>query len=302
MGDHVVIEAALNGGRDRRDHPAVPLSPAEIAAEAARCAAAGASLVHVHARDDAGGWNDDAARYAETIRLVRAAAPGLPIGITSIRPDGVGIGTTILLLNALATEPGALPDAMSVNLGHIAAWEPDATGGRRTVHYPNGYKDVAGLLRACETFGIRPELGVMDFGFVSNAAALRDDGVLPPAPWFLLELDSPGFGQPPQVAPSTVAAYDALATAMREQFPDARWAAHGQGIGTYDIVRRALETGQHVRVGFEDAVVLPDGRIPGSNAELVEWAVAAARAAGREPASASETRRIVGLPPAAAEG
>lgn len=297
MGDPVVIEAALNGGRDRREHPAVPLSPPEIAAEAARCRSAGASLVHIHARDDAGGWTDDADRYAETIRLVRAAAPGLPIGITSIRPDGVGIGTTILLLNALATDPATLPDAMSINLGHIAAWEPDPAGGRRTVHVPNGYKDVVGLLRACEIFGIRPELGVMDFGFVSNAVALRDDGVLPPLPWFLLELDSPGFGQPPQVAPSTVAAYDAVAAAMRQQFPTARWAAHGQGIGAYDIARRALDTGQHVRVGFEDAVVLPGGRVPGSNAELVEWAVAAARSIGREPAGPEETRRIIGFPP-----
>lgn len=295
MGDSVVIEAALNGGRDRREHPAVPLSPSEIAEEAARCAAAGASLVHVHARDDAGGWNDDADRYAETIRLIRRAAPELPVGITSIRPDGVGIGTTILLLNALATDPETLPEAMSINLGHIAAWEPDPAGGRRTVHYPNGYKDVVGLLRACAAFGIRPELGVMDFGFVSNAAALRDDGALPPEPWFLLELDSPGFGRPPQVAPATVAAYDALAAALREQFPAARWAAHGQGVGTFAVVRRVLEDGSHVRVGFEDAVVLPDGRVPASNAELVEWAVTAARAVGREPAGYEETRRIVGL-------
>jgi 3-keto-5-aminohexanoate cleavage enzyme len=291
----VVIEAALNGGRDRAEQPAVPHTAAELATEARRCAAAGATLVHVHARDEDGGWTADLARYAAAVRAIREAVPNVLISLTSLRPEGVPVEAILDLLDALAADAATRPDLISVNLGHIAVWGLVPGGqGRRTVHYPNGYEDVTRLLAACAPYGVRPELGIMDLGFVSNAVALRDDDLLPDDAWFLLELDSPAYGAGPRVAPATVANYDALAAAMRDQFPAARWAAHGQGIAGYAVIARALADGAHVRVGFEDAVCLPDGHLARSNAELVAWAVAAARERGREPASLLETRAITG--------
>jgi len=75
------------------------------------------------------------------------------------------------------------------------------------------------LLQGCAELGVVPELGVMDLGFVNNAAILRDAGLLPERPWFLLELDSPGYGFGSLVAPATITNYDALAAALRSQFP-----------------------------------------------------------------------------------
>jgi 3-keto-5-aminohexanoate cleavage enzyme len=135
----------------------------------------------------------------------------------------------------------------------------------------------------------------MDLGFVSNAVALRGDGVLPARPWFLIELDNPAYGSGVQVAPSTVVNYDALAAPLRQYFPEARWAAHGQEVAGYAVVERVLADETHVRVGFEDAIHLPDGRLARSNAELVRWAVVAAQEAGRTPATIEETRRITGM-------
>ena len=83
----------------------------------------------------------------------------------------------------------------------------------------------------------------MDLGFVANAVALRDDGLLPERPWFLIELDSPAYDAGVQVAPSTVANYDALAAPLRQHFPTARWAAHGQGVAGYAVIERALADG-----------------------------------------------------------
>ena len=294
--DVVVIEAALNGGRERTEHPAIPYTPTEVADEARRCAAAGAAVVHVHARTADGGWSADPVWYAETIRRIRKASDVL-ISLISIRSAGVPVGVYLDLLNDLATEATARPDLLSVNLGHIVAWEPAKASGslpRRTVHFPNDYADVVALLDVCRRHGIAPELGVMDLGFVSNAVALRDDGVLPEPAWFLLELDSPGYGGGAQVAPATVENYDHLSRVLRERFPDAAWAAHGAGVGTYEVVRRALADGAHVRVGFEDAVHLADGSLARGNAEAVEWAVGTARERGREPASAAAARAIVG--------
>lgn len=295
----LLIEAAINGGRDRSEVAAVPYAPAEIAVEAKRCAEAGATVVHLHARSQTGGWTAAAPLYAEALALCREAAPGLLLSISSIRPDGVPVEAVLDLLATLAADPATTPDLVSVNLGHIAVWEPlvGSTVRRRTVHYPNGYEDVAQILETCGRCSIRPELGVMDLGFVSNAVALRDDGLLPESPWFLIELDAAGWGAGPQVAPATAGNYDALVAAMGQTFPDARWAAHGQGGGAYAVARRAIEARHHVRVGFEDMVALPDGAPAESNADLVAWAVRVAGATGRSIASLPKARRIVGSAP-----
>ncbi len=134
----------------------------------------------------------------------------------------------------------------------------------------------------------------MDLGFVSNAVALHEDGWLPERPWFLIELDSPAYGAGGQVAPSTIANYNGLAAATKKYFPEARWAAHGQDAAGYAVIERALADGSHIRVGFEDAIHLPDGRLARSNAELVAWAVEAARKVGRMPATLVEARLITG--------
>jgi 3-keto-5-aminohexanoate cleavage enzyme len=295
-GSAVVIEAALNGGRDRFENEAVPYTASELAAEARRCADEGATVFHVHARADNGGWTVDPARYARVLRELREAVPHGLVSITSIRPEGVGVDEILNLVAKLAGDPVTKPDMISVNLGHIVAWEPVSSGSghRRTTHYPNAYEDIVRLLAVCETHGVRPELGVMDLGFVANAVTLRHDGVLPERPWFLIELDSPAFDSGVQVAPSTVANYGALATPLRQHFPAAHWAAHGQGVAGYAVIKEALANGDHVRVGFEDVVHLPDDRPAPSNAEVVRWAVAAAQELGRTPATVEEARVITG--------
>ncbi len=294
----VVIEAALNGGRDRREHPGIPYLSNEIAAEGRRCADEGATVLHVHGRDANGGWSADPSIYAGIILALRQAAPAALISITSIRPSHVRVDRIIEMLTTLASHPDTAPDLVSINLGHIVHWQPTPGGpsSRRTVHVPNSYQDIVRLLQVCRDCGIGPELGLMDLGFVSNAVTLVEDGVLPTSSWCLLELDSPRFGAGDQVAPGTVANYQALVRALHDHLPDATWAAHGQGTTGFSVVRQALIDGAHARVGFEDSLQLENGELAPTNAALVAWAVAEARKVGRMPASPRETRQIVGLP------
>ncbi|MGI8855476.1 MAG: 3-keto-5-aminohexanoate cleavage protein [Thermomicrobiales bacterium] len=296
MHDTVVIEAALNGGRSRREHPAVPIMPDEVADEARRCADAGAQVIHIHAQDADGAWSADPAWYRDTLRRIHAIAPGVLISITSIRPANQPIAVILDLLTALSAAPETKPHMISINLGHIVAWET-AARGRTTVHFPNTYEEIAAVLMQCQHRGIIPELGVMDLGFVSNAVTLRDDRLLPTRPWFLVELDSPTYGGGRQVAPSTVENYDLIARQLREHFLTAAHAGHGNGQAGYAVIHRALMMGDHIRVGFEDAIHLPDSTLAPSNAAMVDWAVIAARQVGREPATAEETRRIIGIEP-----
>lgn len=185
MNDIVLIEAALNGGRSRREQPNLPVTPAEVADEARRCADAGAQVVHIHAQDADGRWSADLAWYQEAHRRIREVAPGILISLTSIRPADQSAAIIMDLFTTLAADSQTKPDLISVNLGHITAWETIGNS-RRTISFPNTYEEIAALLNLCQRLAIVPELGVMDLGFISNAVALRDDGLLPMRPWFLI--------------------------------------------------------------------------------------------------------------------
>ncbi|MGH2877749.1 MAG: 3-keto-5-aminohexanoate cleavage protein, partial [Solirubrobacteraceae bacterium] len=77
------IQACLNGARSRAEHPRVPLTPAELAADALACRRAGAFAVHLHPRDAKGLQSIDAAACDAAVSAIRAAAPGLPIGLST---------------------------------------------------------------------------------------------------------------------------------------------------------------------------------------------------------------------------
>ena len=306
----VIIEAAINGGRDRREHPAIAYTPEEAAAEAVAAIDAGASIVHLHARGQHGAWSSSPAWYSRAIRRIRHTRPNALISITSIRPEAIPIEVVIGLITTLANSEITRPDLLSINLGHLMIWEHiapgDAAAGRtiprpvrglgltrRTVHYPNSYGDIVALLDLCRATGIVPELGLMDTGFISNAVTLVRDHIIRDAPWCLVELDSPGYGAGPQVAPSTVEDHDMLTDRLRQHLPGARWAAHGRGRAGFAVLERALATGAHLRVGLEDSVVWPDGQRVTGNADLVRWAVGRVTAAGRRCATADDAWRIV---------
>src|SRR3954454_9141649 len=75
----VLIQAALNGGRSRAEHPAVPQTPEELAADARACVEAGAESIHFHPRDERGGETLEAGPSADAVLAVREACPGIPV-------------------------------------------------------------------------------------------------------------------------------------------------------------------------------------------------------------------------------
>ena len=91
--------------------------------------------------------------------------------------------------------------------------------------------------------------------------------------------------------------YFMLTDNIREFYPDATWLAHSSGSQTFVIAGIAVATGAHIRVGMEDSPFLPGNPAPRTNAEYVEWAVNLARLQGREPATPSQAREILGLLP-----
>jgi uncharacterized protein (DUF849 family) len=111
----MAIKACLNGGRSRAEHPAVPLTPAELAADAVAVRTAGAFAVHIHPRDGNGVQTMDAAACGAAVAAVRAAAPGLPVGLSTsetIDPDPFARAAAVLKWRTR-------PDFVSVNVSEL---------------------------------------------------------------------------------------------------------------------------------------------------------------------------------------
>ena len=290
--DIIIIKACLNGGRGREDNPNVPWTPEEVAQEAVRCYEAGASIVHFHARDSEGGASYETDWYAQTDGLIRSRCDLVLNHTTARRADvPVEVVTRYLLETPNPVE------MVSLNLGQGARWVPvGESGSRRTTISPNSYEDIIATLDACYHRGIFPEPAVHDTGMLNNAITLMREGHIKSHRYFLVE---PGahWGDGRQSMVGSPRNYFMLTENIRELYPDATWLAHSSGEQTFVIAGIAVATGAHIRVGMEDSPFLPGNPTPRSNAEYVEWAVNLARLQGREPATPSQAREILGLLP-----
>ncbi len=285
--DKIVIKACLNGMRGREQSPHVPWTPAEIAAEAKRCADAGAAIVHIHARTPEGEISYDPEWYTEADRLIREQTDLIVNHTTARMPDA----TIDQVLRYLRETPEPV-DMISLNSGNIVFNTPLSEGGRRTIAIPNSYNDIKQTLMVCNERGIVPEPAVLDTGFLSSVVMLVEDGLLP-SPRYLLVEFSGRFGQGFQIMPGTPRSYFYMTDCVKEVFPDATWIAHGIEDSVFTIASLAISTGAHIRIGFEDRATLGDGTLAQSNADYVNWSVEVARAHGREPATPQEARQIL---------
>ena len=243
------IKVCLNGGRRRDEHPAVPITPGDLAAAAAGAVAAGAEAVHLHPRDAAGVESLDGADVAAAVTAVRRACPGVPVGVTT----GLWIcagdaGRRRATVAGWAELPAAArPDFASVNVG-----EP-------------GFADLVGVL--CRA-GIDAEAGVWS---TADADALAAAGT---ATWtrILVEI----IGRP---ADAAVAAADAVLARLDDLgVPGARL-VHGEEGACWPLVAHAGRLGLPTRIGLEDTMVGPRGEPVTDNADLVRQALAVWRAA-----------------------
>lgn len=288
--DRIIIKACLNGARGREQNTNVPWTPQEVADEAIRCAAAGAAIVHIHARSENGAISYDPAWYAEADRLIRANSD-LIINHTTARMPDASIEQVLRYLQ----ETPAPVDMVSLNTGNIVINGPPRNGRRDTLVIPNCYEDIRLTIEACRERGIVPEPAVLDSGFLSNVVTLVEDGLLKVPNYLLLEFGG-RFGDGLLIMPGTARSYVYLTDCVRDLFPKAIWTAHGIEDSVFTIAALAIAGGDHLRIGLEDRATLSDGRVANSNADLVSWAVAAARANGREPATSDEARVLLGLP------
>ena len=270
----LILAVAPNGARKTQaDHPAVPISPAEIAATAAAARAAGAAMIHLHVRDADLKHSLDVGAYREATAAVReAVGEEMIIQVTS---EAVGIFTPE---QQMAMVRELRPEAVSLAIRELV---------------PEGGEEAAREFLAWTVgAGILPQYILYAAEDVARFGRLQAEGVIPPGPAFLLfVLGRYTAGQ--RSVPNDLLAF----LSEMEAWPEAArlpWAICAFGPKETACVTAAATLGGHARVGFENNLFLPDGREARDNAELVAASAAAAAAIGRPLADAATARRLMG--------
>jgi 3-keto-5-aminohexanoate cleavage enzyme len=272
----LIINAAITGMVPRpEDNPAVPVSVEQIVAEARRCAAAGASILHIHARDEQAQptWRADV--YAQIFAGIRAHCPGILI-------SGSTSGRLWSDFEKRAAVLDCQPDFGSLTPGSL--------------NFPTGPSvndpgTVQKLARAMTDRGVVPELEFFDLGMVDYVRDfLLPRGFIRPPLYANLLLGS--LGTAAATGRNLIALVDALP-------PGTTWSAAGIGRFQFPVNCLAIALGGHVRVGLEDNLWMdPEKTDPATNLRLIQRVVRVAEAMGRPVATPAQTRHLIGLPSA----
>ncbi len=232
-----LLQAALNGARRREEHPALPVTSAELADAAAKAVAAGAMAIHVHVRDTRGLESLAGEDVSRSLGALRATIPGVPLGVST----GAWILPHTERRHQTVAAWGAQPDFASVNFD-----EP-------------GAELLAALLLSK---GVGIEAGVAN---TTAAARLAHSGL---ATRCLRALVEPQAQELP-TALATVRDIESILTSAGITLP---WLLHGVDRTAWPLIAEAAARGHGTRVGFEDTLTLPDGSMAESNAVLVQEA------------------------------
>jgi uncharacterized protein (DUF849 family) len=235
----VRVKACLNGTRTAAEHPAVPATPEELAADAHAAVSAGAFAVHVHPRAEDGGETLDRDACGAAVAAIGHACPGLPISLSTgawIEPD---------------------PDR---RLAAIAGWDPAPQLASVNLSEDGAFKVCELLIER----GIGVEAGLQG---PADAEALLASGLAPRCARALVEVEHDDPDHAAAVAAATGRVLDEAGVALEQIH-------HGLGIATWAVIDAAIARGRGVRVGLEDTLVLPDGSRARDNAQLVVTALA----------------------------
>jgi 3-keto-5-aminohexanoate cleavage enzyme len=268
----VVITVAPTGAEvTRADNPALPHTPVEIAADVLACAEAGASVCHLHVREEDGSPSSRRELFVEVIEQIRDRSP-----IVTMISTG---GAVWMPMDERLTGLEAHPDLAGVETGSMNFGE-DAF-----VTVP---ADARRVIERASALGIGLEAELFDVGHVVAAVGMLEQGALPPPLRANLVFGVPG---------GVDASPEALDAMLRPLPPETHWSMTAVGRHQRRMLALAVLRGAGgIRVGFEDGVYLRRGVLAGSNAELVADTVELVRTLGRRPATIEEARQLLTCP------
>lgn len=269
--DKLIITAAVCGAEvTKEDTPNLPVTPEELAQEAWNCEQAGASIIHLHVRDE----NGNATQSEEVFRTVveKIRAKGCKAIIQPSTGGAVGM-TAEERMQPLNLKPEmATLSTGSVNFGNDV--------------FLNTPEYIEIFAKRMQEFGVKPEIEVFEVGMINNALRLVKKGLVEAPLHFDFVMGVPG-GIPGEV--------DDLLHLVRKIPAGSTWTVAGIGRFELPLAVMAILMGGNVRVGFEDNIYYSKGVLAESNAQLVERIVRIAKEMGREIATPAEAREILNL-------
>ncbi|MDR1432159.1 MAG: 3-keto-5-aminohexanoate cleavage protein [Propionibacteriaceae bacterium] len=272
LENKVILTCALTGAitpKSVNEH--IPMTPEEIAQDAYDCWQAGASVVHLHMRDDEGLGTMDAARFVKTIELLKAH-PDCDV-VINLTTGGDSRATDE---ERYAHLPLILPEIGSYDAGSFN-WMPDGV-------FVNSPKFLETLGAVERELNIKPELEIFDLGHIGITEYYARKGILDTPLHYQFVLGVPG---------GLDTSIDTLLFLKNRIQPGSTWGAFGIGRAHLPIMYATLAMGGHVRVGLEDNVYYSQGR-KATNVQLVERAVRVIGEFGKEVATPDEAREILG--------
>lgn len=276
--EKLIITAAICGAEvTKSHHPKVPYTVAEIREEAKKACAMGASIIHLHVREDDGTPTQSRERFEECMKAIREVCPQVIIQPST----GGAVGMTCdERLQPLSLHPEmATLDCGTVNFG----------GDEIFVNTETMIREFAQRMKKA---GIKPECEVFDKGMIDTVKRLMKKGEIEAPAHFNLVLGVNGgiAGEPRDLL------------YLVESLPaGSTFTVSGIGRTQLPLNTMAILLGGHVRVGFEDNIYREKGVLAESNGEFVERIAKLSRLLGREVATPEEARRILGLKPWNAE-
>lgn len=290
----VIISVAITGGGGGKgQNPNLPVTPDEQAVQTYEAFKAGASAVHIHARDATGEINVyDPLRFREINKKIRQLCPDIIIGnSTGVVPDA-GLNEALAILDAE-------PELCSLNMGAFAVRPGGARNNNQRRRGNPGDKPrewifpftpsfLEAVARKAMERNIKPELEIYHTGMLDGMQELIKAGLLKKPYWVQLVF-SPH--------PSGICTPAAVLSFVSCLPQDTIFSLIGVGAFELPLTTLAIIVGGHIRVGMEDNNYYKKGVLATSNAQLVERAARIVRELGREVATPQQAREMIGLSP-----
>lgn len=273
LDNKVILTVAPTGAwPSKKDNPNIPLQPEEIAKDVYACWQAGASIAHIHVRDDEDKSSMDFEKFKEAVELIRATDCDIVLNLTT--SGQLHLADEARMQHVIELKPElASFDCGSMNWAHSTVFENSPT-----------FLEKLGTVM--QENNVKPEIEIFDAGMVYNALYYLKKGILKAPLHFQFVLGVPG---------GMTATVDNLLFLKNLIPADSTWGALGVGQGHLPIMYTTLALGGHVRVGMEDNIYYSKGVLAKSNAEFVERTIRTATEINKEIATPDEARQILGL-------
>ena len=299
----LIVTAAISGGASPMSNPYLPKTPVEQAKAALECYDAGASIVHIHARNPETFEPEQKAEYFEAAIVPIREQSDMLVNVTTggcaKRVDGdwlykkqyeESVEGRVSIIPELSKNPMTKPELASFNAGSpvIDIYNHKKKEFLLKFVMVHSFPDMVNMAEIMKAHQVKPELECYDAGMINNGRFLAEQGHIESPPYFQLVMGV--LGQ----IPATV---DNLIHMARSVPAGSPWSVCAVGLNEFPMTTMGIIMGGHVRVGFEDNIYLAEGVPAKSNAELVEKIVRIGRDLGREIASPDEAREILHLHP-----